>query len=107
MFIYALIKGVKVNMDTGATVTLLSAVSMKAVGDHCAVQIQEPGMKIFTADESTKSTTMTNIEKVILCVKDECEVFFGDLNLIFTGINLVYWFVLFIEKGKGGGGYRK
>lgn len=72
MFKYALINGVKVNMDTGATVTMLSAVSMKTVGDHCAVQIQGPGMKVFTADEFTKSTTMTNIEKVILWVKDEC-----------------------------------
>nr|XP_034338992.1 uncharacterized protein LOC117693065 [Crassostrea gigas] len=52
MFIYAMINGVKVKMivETGATVTMLSSGSMKAVREHCEVQVQEPGMKVFTAD---------------------------------------------------------
>lgn len=39
IFVYAMINGVKVNMlvDTGAIVTMLSSVSMKAVGDYCEV----------------------------------------------------------------------
>lgn len=47
-----MINGVKVKIivDTGATVTMLSSVSMKAVKDHCEVQVQEPDMKVFTAD---------------------------------------------------------
>lgn len=52
MFIYAMINGVKVKMlvDTRATVTMFSSMSMEAVKDHCEIQVQEPGMKVFTAD---------------------------------------------------------
>lgn len=52
MFIYVMINGVKVKMlvDTGAIVTMVSTASIKAIKDYCEIQVKEPGMKVFTAD---------------------------------------------------------
>lgn len=47
-----MINGVKVKMlvDTGAIVTMVSTASINAIKDYCEIQVKEPGMKVFTAD---------------------------------------------------------